>query len=88
MKISVLPETQFLSVTSPVPESEIDAGRYQQTGVAPSPDYDWRQKHGVLYPSDAIRLCQLEKENLMLKRVLANLNFELALAKYSTSQTS
>ena len=46
-------------------------------GIAEQTFYRWRKKYGGLEVSDARRLRELEKENVRLKRMLAERDIEI-----------
>ena len=53
----------------------------RKNGVSEQSFYRWRNKFGGLSVSEARRLKELEKENARLKRLLAERDLELDIAK-------
>lgn len=86
MKTQTLPALPFSNLMAPVLGSKTDGYNDHEPDRAQTPRDNWRQKYGVLCPSDAIRLCELEKENIMLKRVIATLSLQIAVAVQSDGQ--
>jgi len=50
-------------------------------GVSEQTYYHWRTKYGGMDTTDARRLKELEKENLRLKRLVADLSLDNAILK-------
>jgi transposase-like protein len=50
-------------------------------GVSDQTYYHWRKKYGGMDTADAKRLKELEKENLRLKRLVADLSLDNAILK-------
>ena len=48
-------------------------------GVSEATFYVWRKKYGNLLPTEMKRLRQLEDENSMLKRIVAELSLDQAM---------
>jgi transposase-like protein len=53
----------------------------RQIGVSEQTYYRWRKQYGGMNTSDAKRLKELEKENLRLKRLVADLSLDNAILK-------
>jgi transposase-like protein len=53
----------------------------RQIGVSEQTYYRWRQKYGGMNTADAKRLKALEKENLRLKKLVADLSLDNAILK-------
>ena len=53
----------------------------RQIGVSDQTYYSWRKKYGGMNTSEARRLKDLEKENLRLKRLVADLSLDNAILK-------
>ena len=58
----------------------------RQIGVAEQTYYRWRRQYGALNVSDAKRLKELEKENLRLKKLVADLSLDNAILKDISSK--
>jgi putative transposase len=50
-----------------------------EEGVSEATFYVWRKKYGNLLPTEMKRLRQLEDENSMLKRIVAELSLDQAM---------
>jgi len=50
-----------------------------EEGVSEANFYVWRKKYGNLLPTEMKRLRQLEDENSMLKRIVAELSLDQAM---------
>jgi putative transposase len=50
-----------------------------EEGVSEAAFYVWRKKYGNLLPTEMKRLRQLEDENSMLKRIVAELSLDQAM---------
>ena len=53
----------------------------RQIGVTVQTYYRWRKQYGGMNTSDAKRLKELEKENLRLKKLVADLSLDNAILK-------
>ncbi len=53
----------------------------RQVGITEQTYYRWRNKYGGMNGDDAKRLKELEKENLRLKRIVADLTLDNAILK-------
>jgi putative transposase len=53
----------------------------RQIGVSEQSYYRWRNQYGGMNTSEAKRLRELEKENLRLKRLVADLSLDNAILK-------
>jgi transposase-like protein len=53
----------------------------RQTGITEVTYYRWRKEYGGMSTSEAVRLKELEKENLRLKRLVADLSLDNAILK-------
>lgn len=53
----------------------------RQIGVTEQTYYRWRKQYGGMSTSDARRLQELEKENVRLKRLVADLSLDNAILK-------
>ena len=53
----------------------------RQIGVTEQTYYRWRKQYGGMNTSDAKRLKELEKENLRLKKLVADLSLDNAILK-------
>jgi len=53
----------------------------RQIGVTEQTYYRWRKEYGGMSTSDAKRLKELEKENLRLKKLVADLSLDNAILK-------
>jgi len=53
----------------------------RQEGIAPQTYYRWRKEYGGMDTSDVKKLKELEKENLRLKRLVADLSLDNAILK-------
>jgi transposase-like protein len=53
----------------------------RQIGVTEQTYYRWRKQYGGMNASDAKRLKELEKENLRLKKLVADLSLDNAILK-------
>ena len=51
----------------------------RKMGISDATFYKWRQKYGVLGPSELRKLKQLEEENSKLKRIVADLSLDKAM---------
>lgn len=72
-------------------EAEVELARGQTTaqackkiGVTEQTYYRWRKEYGGLRIHQAKRLKQLEKENVRLKKVVADLSLDNAILKEAT----
>lgn len=53
----------------------------KQLGIAEQTDYRWRKEYGGLDKTQAKKLKELEKENLELKKLVADLSLDNAILK-------
>ena len=53
----------------------------RQIGVSEQSYYRWRRKYGGMGTAEARRLKELEKENVQLKKLVADLSLDIALLK-------
>lgn len=53
----------------------------RQAGITEQTYYRWRKEYGGMNTTDAGRLRELEKENLRLKRLVADLSLDNAILK-------
>lgn len=53
----------------------------RQIGVTEQTYYRWRKQYGKMTTSEAKRLKELEKENIRLKRLVADLSLDNAILK-------
>jgi len=53
----------------------------RQSGITDVTYYRWRKEYGGMNTSEAVRLKELEKENLRLKRLVADLSLDNAILK-------
>jgi putative transposase len=53
--------------------------QWAEEGVSEATFYVWRKKYGNLLPTEMKRLRQLEDENSMLKRIVAELSLDQAM---------
>ena len=59
--------------------TEIEVAR--QLGISEQTDYSWRKEYGGLDTTQARKLKGLEKENLQLKKLVADLSLDNAILK-------
>lgn len=53
----------------------------RQAGITEQTYYRWRKEYGGMNTSDAKRLKELEKENIRLKKLVADLSLDNAILK-------
>jgi transposase-like protein len=58
----------------------------RQLGVAEQTYYRWRKEYGGLDKSQAVRLKELERENLRLKKLVADLSLDKAILEEALSK--
>ena len=81
MKQSRFTETQIVAILA-----EADAGRSvkeicREHGISQGTYYNWKAKYGGMEASDTKKMKELEKENLKLKKMFAELSLENAALK-------
>ena len=73
MKRSRFSDQQIAFVLRQADEGTAIAEVCLKVGISEATYYNWRKKFGGLMPSEMRRLKQLEEENGMLKRIVADL---------------
>lgn len=58
----------------------------RQLGIAEQTYYRWRKEYGGLDKSQAARLKELERENLRLKKLVANLSLDKSILEEALSK--
>ena len=58
----------------------------RQAGITEQTYYRWRKEYGSMGTSEAKRLKELEKENVRLKRLVADLSLDIAILKNVNSK--
>ena len=53
----------------------------RQAGITEQTYYRWRKEYGSMSTSEAKRLKELEKENIRLKKLVADLSLDIAILK-------
>jgi len=53
----------------------------RQAEITEQTFYRWRREYGGMDTSDAVRLKELEKENMRLKRLVADLSLDIVILK-------
>ncbi len=48
----------------------------RKLGISDATYYTWRKKYGGISPSELKHMCQLEEENLRLKKLVADLSLD------------
>ena len=81
MKKTRFTETQIVSILK-----QNEAGRTvkdlaREHGISDATFYNWKAKYGGMEASDVKRLKDLEEENSRLKRIVANMTFEIDAVK-------
>lgn len=51
----------------------------RKLGISDATFYTWRKKYGGIFPSELKHMCQLEEENLQLKRLVVDLSLDKAM---------
>lgn len=79
MKASKFTEAQIAFVLKQADEGSAVAEVCRKSGISEATFYVWRKKYGNLLPTEMKRLRQLEDENSMLKRIVAELSLDQAM---------
>ena len=79
MKRSKFTEAQIAFILRQAEEGTAVAEVCRKSGISEATFYAWRKKYAGLMPSEMKRLRQLEEENGMLKRIVADLSLDKAM---------
>jgi putative transposase len=81
MKKNKFTEAQILSVLKQADEGKKIIELAREHCVSEATIYSWRSKYGGMELSELIRLKELERENAMLKRIVANQTLDIPILK-------
>ena len=79
-------EEQIIKTLNRFSKGEKASTLSREMGIAAHTLYDWRKKYANMTVSEAKKLRELESENTQLKKLVANLSFDIAILKEVNSK--